>query len=53
MEDAKALQVITTKASDEYKTNKATATNLKPNTRYYYSYTITESNNNYKNKNPK
>ena len=40
MEDAKALQVITTKASDEYKTNKATATNLKPNTRYYYSYTI-------------
>ncbi|MDO5009626.1 MAG: metallophosphoesterase family protein [Intestinibacter bartlettii] len=40
MKDAKALQVVTAKATEGFNSNKATATNLKPNTRYYYSYTI-------------
>lgn len=40
MKGAKELKVTTTPATSGFKSNKATATNLKPNTRYYYSYTI-------------
>ena len=40
MKNSTALQVTTTNATEGFKSNKATATDLKPNTRYYYSYTI-------------
>ncbi len=40
MENAKALTVKTTNATEGFKSNKATAKHLKPNMKYYYSYTI-------------
>ena len=40
MKNAKTLKVTTTDATEGFKSNKATATNLKANTKYYYSYTI-------------
>lgn len=40
MKNAKYLKVVTTDATEGFKSNKATAENLKSNTKYYYSYTI-------------
>jgi len=40
MKHAKVLKVTTTDATEGFKSNKATAKNLKSNTKYYYSYTI-------------
>lgn len=40
MQNAKYLNVVTTNATEGFKSNKATAESLKSNTKYYYSYTI-------------
>lgn len=40
MKNAKYLKVVTTDATEGFKSNKATAQHLKSNTKYYYSYTI-------------
>lgn len=40
MKNAKYLKVTTIDATEGFKSNKATAKNLKANTKYYYSYTI-------------
>ncbi|MDY5212487.1 metallophosphoesterase family protein [Intestinibacter sp.] len=40
MKNPTTLQVTTKNATEGFKSNKAVAKDLKPNTRYYYSYTI-------------
>lgn len=40
MKDAKKLKVTTTDATQGFKSNKATAKDLKANAEYYYSYTV-------------
>lgn len=43
MSDAKELGVVAKPAASGYKSNKATVTNLKENTTYYYSYQVAGS----------